>query len=64
MSLGFFAAGGIYWLCWYVILPRLFHYTIDVVQVEMSDGTIATEFKGMPNWSEYFFAPVKRIFRK
>lgn len=64
VSLGFFAAGGIYWLCWYVILPRLFHYTIDVVQVEMSDGTIATEFKGMPNWSEYFFAPVKRIFRK
>ncbi|WFD34152.1 methionine permease [Malassezia cuniculi] len=44
VSLGFFAAGACYWLVWYVILPRLFHYSLRHVESTLSDGTPISEF--------------------
>ncbi|KDN37368.1 amino acid transporter [Tilletiaria anomala UBC 951] len=45
VTLGIFAGGAIYWLCWAKVLPRVGQYALVPTTVEMQDGTIATVFK-------------------
>ncbi|WFD29881.1 methionine permease [Malassezia sp. CBS 17886] len=45
VSLAFFAAGGLYWLAWFVILPRLGHYTLVQSDSVLSDGTDIKTFE-------------------
>lgn len=40
----FFAAGALYWLVWYVILPAIGNYRLVPVQNTLSDGTVRTLF--------------------
>lgn len=51
VSWAFFGAGGLYWLGWYVIAPRVFRYRIEKTMVVMSDGTPATHFEHHPSIS-------------
>ncbi|KAJ3006254.1 hypothetical protein HKX48_000214 [Thoreauomyces humboldtii] len=39
VSLAFFAAGAVYWLAWYVVLPRFGGYRMVPMQSTLKDGT-------------------------
>ncbi|PKI84483.1 methionine permease [Malassezia vespertilionis] len=45
VGLGFFGGGAIYWLIWYVILPKLGGYKLVHTTEIMSDGTMITAFE-------------------
>ncbi|KAJ3162580.1 hypothetical protein HDU88_006613 [Geranomyces variabilis] len=45
VSIGFFFLGALYWLVWYVILPRFGGYRVVPVQTKLDDGTPITVFE-------------------
>ena len=48
MGLAFFAGGGIYWVCWYIVAPLIGRYTLEAKKATMSDGTVHTVWEKFP----------------
>lgn len=48
VAFGFFAVGGLYWLVWYVILPRIGRYRLVETKSLLSDGTPFTQYIHKP----------------
>ncbi|WFD25437.1 methionine permease [Malassezia nana] len=48
VAFGFFAAGALYWLVWYILLPRIFGYKVVESQTTLLDGTPVTVFDREP----------------
>lgn len=48
VGLGIIAAGGVYWIFWAQILPRLGHYTLEKEVVVGTDGWTRNQFVRVP----------------